>query len=125
MRRVQKDLVTRVFEVTEAWERMRSQKKFYGLDLGGFKLSAHPYLEAREVIANLELELAHAVSKRDAAAAVLTDVVQGVVNAVKGDPEEGQYGELYAAMGYVPKNQRSTGLVRRRRKALPEEGGDH
>src|ERR1019366_3574646 len=38
--------------------------------------------------------------------------VQLVVNSVKGDPEEGESGGLYAAMGYVPKNQRRSGLTR-------------
>ena len=44
------------------------------------------------------------------------------MNAVKGDPSEGQNGELYGAMGYVPKNKRSTGLVRQR-KAAQANGG--
>lgn len=34
------------------------------------------------------------------------------MQGVCGDPEETQNGELYAAMGYVPKNQRAAGLVR-------------
>jgi hypothetical protein len=42
-------------------------------------------------------------------------VTKCIVNAVKGDPEEGEDGPLYAAMGYVPASQRSTGLTRKRK----------
>jgi hypothetical protein len=63
------------------------------------------------------------VSKRDTASGPALETVQGVVSGVKGDPEEGQNGELYAAMGYVPKNQRATGLVRRRKEAEPVKAG--
>jgi hypothetical protein len=53
-------------------------------------------------------------------------VVQGVIASVCGDPAETQNGELYAAMGYVPKNQRASGLVRAGTVAKrgTEEGGE-
>ena len=121
--RPQKDLFTRVAEVTEAWGKMRPTKLFFGLSLEGFREAAKPFLDAREEIVDLEKRMAHAVSKRDAAAGPLLDVLQGVVNAVKGDPAEGQNGELYGAMGYIPKSQRATGLVRVRRAAPVVEGG--
>ena len=57
-------------------------------------------------------ELAHATSKRDQAARDLQKVVEGVIQSVGGDPEETNNGELYGAMGYAPKDQRSSGLVR-------------
>ena len=123
MIRVQKDLFTRISEVTEAWTKMRPNKLFYGLTLEGFLAASKPFREARGEIIELEKQLAHAVSKRDAAAVTLLEVLQGVVSAVKGDPEEGQNGELYGAMGYIPKSQRATGLVRPRKGAQPAEGG--
>lgn len=120
--RVQKNVATRVIEVLDAWDRMRPHKSFFGLSLEAFKLRAKPFLDARQEIAALESQISHAVSKRDAAALTLLDIVQGVVSAVKGDPEEGQNGELYAAMGYVPKNQRSKG-IRRPKNGSGTEGG--
>ena len=73
----------------------------------------------------LDKQFVHAASKRDQAAPELLLVLQGVVQAVCGDPEETQNGELYAAMGYVPKNQRASGLVRADAvaKRATEEGG--
>ena len=45
-----------------------------------------------------------------------------MVNAVKGDPEEGDNGELYEAMGYVRRSERSSGL-HRGKQASPAPGG--
>src|SRR5687767_10492244 len=106
MLRAQKDLFTRVTEVDDAWEKMRPHKLFFGLTLEEFRLRAKPFLDARAEIASFEAHVSHAVSKRDAASGPLLEILQGVVNAVRGDPTEGQNGELIAAMGYVPKNQR-------------------
>ena len=121
----QKDLNTRVNEVIDAWEKMRPDKSFFGLTLDGFKLKAKPYLDARKELAELEKQAAHAISKREQAAPALLLILQGVVKAVCGDPNETENGELYAAMGYVPKNQRSTGLVRAATivKRATSEGG--
>jgi hypothetical protein len=41
-------------------------------------------------------------------------VIQRVVNAVKAHPKYGEDSSLYAAMGYVPKSERSSGLTRKR-----------
>ncbi|MEJ1963939.1 MAG: hypothetical protein WDO56_21280 [Gammaproteobacteria bacterium] len=121
MLRVQKDVATRYFDVIGAWEKMRPDKKFFGLSLEEFRSRARTFLESRDEIAGLEAQLSRAVSRRDVAAIPLNDLVQSVVSAVKGDPTEGHNGELYSAMGYVPKNQRSTG-ARRSRKV--EEAGE-
>jgi hypothetical protein len=88
-----------------------SNRSFFGLTLDGFKSKAKPYQDARNEIVDLEKLSAHAASKRDQAAPELLLILQGVVQAVCGDPEETQNGALYAAMGYVPKNQRASGLV--------------
>jgi len=124
MTRSPKDTVTRVVEVKTAWENMRPEKSFYGLTLEGFKQEVKPLTDALAEIADLESRLQHAISKRRAATPAAMKVVKGVVSAVKGDPTEGEDGELYAAMGYVAQNQRSTGLKRTRKQApTPANGG--
>lgn len=120
MLRPTKDLFTRITEVTTAWRKMRPHKQFFGLTLEGFEAAAKPYLDAREEILRLEGEATHAVSKRAAAEATFLEILQGVVSAVKGDPEEGQNGALIGAMGYIPKNQRATGLTRARKSTTQE-----
>lgn len=122
MQRVYKDPATRFADVVEAWEKMRPDKVFFRLTTQLFRERAKPYTDAHAEILDLEARLARAVAKRDAAKPALLELLQGVVSSVKGDPDEGQNGELYAAMGYVPKNQRSTGLTRRVKAATPEKG---
>ena len=45
-----------------------------------------------------------------------------MVNAVKGDPAEGDNGELYEAMGYVRKSERHSGLHRSQPVATVKTG---
>src|ERR1035437_5898979 len=42
-----------------------------------------------------------------------------VVNAVKGDPAEGENGSPYATMGYVPKYAKRSGLTRKGQTTTP------
>ncbi len=58
-----------------------------------------------------------AQSLRDDADEASIATILLVVNAVKGDPEEGDDGELYEAMGYVRKRERKSGLSRGKKPA--------
>jgi len=42
-----------------------------------------------------------------------------LVNAVKGDPTEGEDGVFYEALGYVRKSERRSGLSRSKKLAAP------
>ena len=114
-----KDTAARVTDIGGAWEKMRPRKSFFGMTLADFRKEVQPFMDARAEIADLQRQMQHAFAKRDMAQLAATKAVQNVINAVRGDVEEGQEGELYVAMGYVPKSQRSSGLKR----ALKEEGG--
>ena len=118
MTRVKKDTATRVREVLGAWRKHRPTKSFYSLNPDQFEQEMKPFTDAVAEIAELEVRLQHAVSKRDLAETAATQTVQGVVSAVRGDRQEGANGELYAAMGYIPPSQRTSGL-KRPRKAEP------
>jgi hypothetical protein len=118
-----RDLATRLAEVLDAWQKMRPEKSFYSMTLEQFKEAVKPFTDALKEIADLESRVTHAVSKRDAATPKTRDLLQGVVNAVKGDASEGgEKGELYSAMGYIPISQRASGLVRRRKEESPNGG---
>ncbi len=102
---------------------MRPSKQFFGLTLEGFQAGVQAVPGRRGMRSrSSKRRWRMRVSKRTAAEAVLLEILQGVVLSVKGDPAEGQNGELIGAMGYVPKNQRSSGLVRPRKmtRLLPE-----
>lgn len=106
---------TRVSAVEASWRKLRPEKKFYGLTLEEYQQRIKPYTDALAEVAALEEALVHAKAKRDLAAGPAMKITKYIVNAVKGDPEEGEDGPLYAAMGYVPESQRSTGLTRRKK----------
>jgi hypothetical protein len=79
-------------------------------------------IERRPYKANISLQ----ASQADRLARLATvdeeslKVVQRVVNAVRADPEEGDDGELYVAMGYVRKRDRKTSLQCRRKVRTAE-----
>ena len=115
-----KDTATRVADIVGAWERMRPTKSFWGMTVEDFKKQVQPFMDARARIADLERQVQDAVSKRDTAEPAAVKAVKSVVNAVKGDLGEGEEGELYSAMGYIPISQRSSGLKRPRKEEPPK-----
>lgn len=120
MRRSPKDAEVRITDVIGAWGGMRPAKSFAGYTFDQYKGIVKPSLEVRERIANLERQLQEAVAEREAADAVSLEATRRVIHAVRADSEEGENGPLYAAMGYVRRSQRATGLTRRRVKKHKE-----
>lgn len=105
----------KINQVIAAWQTLRPAKSFAGLTLDQFKAKLQPSLDARIAIAALENQLIAAQDQRDGADYASISTIQLVVNAVKGDPAEGEDGELYEAMGYVRKSERSSGLTRNKK----------
>jgi len=103
----------RITRTQSAWGTLRAQKSFAGMTLDQFRETIAPSLTARATIARLENELIAAQNQRDDADQASNDAVQLLVNAIKGDPDEGVDGELYEAMGYVRKSERKSGLSRK------------
>jgi hypothetical protein len=95
-----------------AWETLRPAKSFSGMTLAQFKAKVQPSLDARASIATLENQLIAAKDQREAADNAALAATLLAVNAIKGDPDEGENGELYEAMGYVRKSERKSGLHR-------------
>jgi len=83
------------------------------MTLDQFKTAVQPSLDARELIKDLENQLAHAINQRDAADAVSLEKMQGVVAGVKADPTEGPNSSLLEAFGYTRKSERKSGLSRK------------
>ena len=121
-----KNLSTRIASIVQAWGELRPKKSFSGLTLEQFKKSVQASQDARAEIASLEARMQAAIAQRVTADVPARETVQRIVHAVRGDADEGENGELYAAMGFIPKGLRSTGLTRRRVNgngtAKPTEG---
>jgi hypothetical protein len=102
----------RIQEFLNAWKTLRPAKSFAGQSLAQIEAKLKPSLDARAAIASLESQLIAAQNQRDDADEVSLAAINLVVNAVKGDPEEGEDGEFYEALGYVRKSERKSGLRR-------------
>jgi hypothetical protein len=78
-----------------------------------------PCRDVRSEIAEAELRVQSGNARRATVDQDFEKVLQRVINAVKADPEEGDDGDLYEAMGFVRRSVRSTGLTRRRKEQEP------
>lgn len=102
----------RLTKAVEAWSNLRPTKSFAGLSLAEFKAAIQASLDARADIIAADDMSANAKVRRDNADAVSLPIADRVISGVLADAEEGNNGELYAAMGYVRKRDRASGLTR-------------
>jgi hypothetical protein len=90
----EKQVAGKITRTTEAWEEVK------------------PSLDCREKIASLRRQLEAAIKRRQECDAASTDMCTKVVNAVRGDIVHGEDSAFFKALGYVPKNERKSGLRR-------------
>jgi len=103
----------KIAAVLQAWKDLRPTKSFAGMTLAQFTAKVQLSLDTRAAIDTLENQLIAASDQRDLADVESMKQVNFVVNAVKGDPAEGEDGELYEAMGYIRKSERASGLTKK------------
>jgi len=119
--------LARMEDVSQPWLKLRADKSFAGLTHEQFLVTLKPSYDVRAELAELETRMRSARARLVTVDEQSLKVVQRIVNAVKADPEEGDDGELYVAMGYVRKRDRKTGLTQRRRDVstaeAPPSGG--
>jgi hypothetical protein len=104
----------RITTVKRVWSTLRPNSSFYGMTLEEFGLRVKPSLDARAELESIDEHRNATAVRRDAADVEAMDVIQHIVNAIKADPNEGEDGEVYAALGYVRKGQRANGRLRNR-----------
>jgi hypothetical protein len=112
-----KDNSDKITDVLNAWTDLRPAKSFANMTLAQFTAKIQPSLDARDALNTLAEQTTAGFVTRDTADVESMKDVLLVVNAVKGDPTEGEDGELYAAMGYVRKSDRSTGKTNKSKPA--------
>lgn len=113
-----KNIEARLNAVLNAWKTLRPEKSFAGMTLAQFEAKLKPALDARAAIAALESQMIAAQNQRDDADEAALATIALLVHAVKGDPAEGEDGELYEALGYVRKSERRSGLRRGKTAAV-------
>jgi hypothetical protein len=114
-----KKVAARLQKLIDGWTTLRPTKSFAGMTLDQFKAKVQPSLDTRSQLTTLRSQTTDSRLQRQQSDSASLEMEQLVVNAVKGDTEEGENGSLYAAMGYVPKSQRRSGLTRKGQTAAP------
>jgi hypothetical protein len=109
----------KINQVVTAWETLRPEKSFAGLTLAQFKTAIQPSMDTRARVETLKDQIVAAQTLREEADSASIDTIHLVVNAVKGDPAEGEDGEFYESLGYVRKSERKSGLSRGKKIAAP------
>ena len=114
-----KRTVNKLQKLIDAWTTLRPTKSFGGMTLEQFKTQVQPSLTARDQLVTLRNQTTDNRTLRQQSDDTSLELAQLVVNSVKGDPAEGENGSLYAAMGYVPKSARRSGLTRKGQTTPP------
>src|SRR5665647_61177 len=108
-----KRVATKLQQIIDAWKKLRPTKLFAGLTADQFAEQVKPSLDTRDQLSGLRRQVTDSRLQRVDADQASMDLAQFVANSVKGDPTEGENSGLYAAMGYVPKSSRRSGLTRK------------
>jgi hypothetical protein len=114
-----KKVAEKLQSVIDAWTTLRPTKSFAGMTLEQFKAKVQPSLDTRSSLTTLRSQATDHLTQRQLSDDASIGLAQLVVNSVKGDVEEGENGSLYAAMGYVTKNARQSGLTRKGQTTPP------
>lgn len=106
--------VDKLLRIRDAWRQFAPDKSFGGMTLPQYEAKIAPSLDSRTKIDDLERELAAEQLNRDKSDLLSMPLATLVVNGVKGDAEEGPNSDLWKAMGYVPDDERKSGLTRKK-----------
>lgn len=100
-------------KILDAWKNIAPTETFGGMTLTEFQTEVGKSITAREEIAELENQITNKTQERDTIDTTNWEKAQLVVNSVAGNPNFGKNSGLYEAMGYVPTDQRKSGLTRK------------
>ena len=103
--------------ILSAWKTLKPEKPFGGLSLNEFEAYVGACQTARAEVMEAENRLSDALAERDAKDDATLAKVKLVKNGVLGDATEGENSTLYEAMGYIRKEDRKSGLTRRKKAA--------
>ena len=116
-----KRVANKLQKLIDAWTTLRPATSFAGMTLEQFGAQVKPSLDARGQLTTLRSQATDSRTQRHQSDDASMELAQLVVNSVKGDPAEGENGSLYAAMGYIPKSARRSGLTRKGQTTPPDQ----
>ena len=109
-----KEALIVILDLRQKWEASCPETPFFGHTLEQFKAGIQPSLDARAALEALDQQRKVLLERRHTADQASLLLVKNVVNAIKGDPTQGEDGELYGALGYVRSSMRVNGRSRAR-----------
>src|SRR5690606_23047387 len=96
-----------------AWRELAPAETFAGMTLAEFESATEPPVLLREEILALMKQVEGKKTARAQADAAANELLDLVVNSVRGTPGYGPDSALYRAMGYVRRSERRSGLTRK------------
>jgi hypothetical protein len=105
-----------------SWETHAPLAKFYGLNLADYQARVQMSRDVRELIANLEQQVAAAKNDCYRIDRENLTIEQNVAYAIAGDKDYGNDSDLYEGTGRVRKSERKSGLTRKRKTPGGEQG---
>lgn len=95
-----------------AWREIAPDATFGGKTLAEFEAATVPFKDAVGQLHSLTIQRSAAQKMRDQEEESLKDLLILIAHGVRSDPAHGEDSPLYRAMGFVPKSERASGLVR-------------
>ena len=113
MAKTERNTITRILTFRAAWRELAPDASFAGKTLAEFEEASAPPLNLRDEIVALETQLVGKKAAKLDAEVAANELLDLVVNSVRGTPGFGPDSALYRALGYVRKSERKSGLTRR------------
>lgn len=105
-----------------AWTNQAPDSTFAGMTLAEFEARVSPVQANAEWIQSLERDIAAALTGRRKVDQDARETLELVVNSVRGNPDHGPDSQFYRALGYIPKSERKSGLIRSGTASPPTAG---
>ena len=113
MPRITKKTDERIERFQDSWEEMAPGASFAGMTLEEFRIATELPLALRREIVRLETQVVAKTVETEIADKQADQLLDLVVNSVRGTPGFGPDCALYKAFGYVRKSERKSGLTRK------------
>lgn len=109
-----KQVKSKANAIATAWASLAKDDSFGGYTLAQFQQLQANAQDTSANLGTLDAGYADAMMQRDAAHDTLNTAMLNVVDGVKGNTAKyGANSSLYKAMGYVPRDERASGLTRK------------
>ena len=95
-----------------SWRQHAPEATFANRSLAEFEAETAKAMEVRDRIMMVQNELVGLIGERKNLDLPMSDLMLLIAHAVRGNPEYGENSPLYRALGFVPKNERRSGLKR-------------